>query len=337
MEPPSSQSLVNLFPETFKPITVRLDNGTSFFALHSQTSSPTKKVLVLLHGYPQNHTLYHRFAHELLKLGMLGSWDVVIPDLPGYGKSTKTPSADGSHFANSKRAIAADLVFLINELYSETQRFVVVGHDRGARVAYRLAADYPGRVLAVSLLEILPSQTVFASMISWGNIEEVFNKYHWIFLALPSPVPETLISASSDFYYRYGLGSLTGSSFKTADGQGGTHLKYDSRALASWITQYRDPAVILGALEDYRAGASIDMEHDSEPNSSVKCPMLVACGKNFHKASDVAGVWKSEKIDVEKLTVKQVGDEGTGHFIPYEAAEDCAREVYEWLAALQCF
>lgn len=100
----------------------------------------------------------------------------------------------------------------------------------------------------------------------------------------------------------------------------------------SWITQYRNPLVLQGALEDYRAGATIDLDHDAEPNSAVECPVLILCGVHLSGRFDVESIWKAEKVDVSTLVVKHVGDENTGHFIPIEAAEGCAFEISEWLS-----
>lgn len=327
-----------LFPESFKTVSINpvSSPGTSIFALHhkaSGTNSNSRKVLLLLHGFPQNHTLFHVFVSELSKLGFLNEWDIVIPDLPGYGKSTKPASTDGSHYAHSKRAIAADCVGLIDTLYTPEQEFYVAGHDRGARVAYRMAVDCK-RVKAACFIEIIPTTSVWASMKPEDGHKETFRFAHWIYLALPSPLPETLFSAASDSYFKMAFVGMTGANFKTPDGQGGMKLKYEPEALESWITQYKDPLVLQGSLEDYRAGASIDIVHDSDPNSAVSCPILVLCGSHLSKRFDIEGIWKAERVDTNKLTVKDVGDEGTGHFTPYEAAEDCAIKLSEWLVNL---
>ncbi|KAL0566923.1 hypothetical protein V5O48_015077 [Marasmius crinis-equi] len=329
-----------LFPDSFEERTVSLGQvedreglpPAKVFALHhtgpANISTANKKLLILLHGYPQNHTLYHLFVQELARLGALKEWDVVIPDLPGYGRSSKTPSADGSHTANSKRTIATDIVSLINSLYDTQQKFVVVGHDRGARVAYRMAKDHRDRVLGTCLLEIVPTKIMFERMTFADNHRLTFGTYHWIFLALPSPLPETLISASSDFYYRHTIESWTGPRY-----QG----RYDSAAFTSWVEQYRDPAVLTGALEDYRAGATIDLEHDEEDErngrAAVDCPLLVLHAVQFGQRFDVKGIW--EKLGVPgKVKVTSVGDEEVGHFIPIEAAQEVVTEIVPWLKSL---
>lgn len=321
-----------LFPESFKAVSLSLPSSpeTSFFALHhTAPANPGSKVLLLLHGFPQNHNLYHPFVAQLSKLGFLNEWDIVIPDLPGYGQSRKPASTDGSHSAHSKRAIAADCVALIDTIYSPDKEFYVAGHDRGARVAYRMAADHR-RVKAACLMEIIPTRSVWAHMRPEDGHKETFQMAHWIYLALPPPVPETMIGASSDAYFKGAFQGVTGAGFKNSDGT----LKFEAEALESWITQYRDPLVLQGSLEDYRAGASIDIEHDSDPNSVVHCPILVLAGAHLSKRCDVEGIWKAERLDAQKLTVLNVGDDHVGHFIPYEAAEDCAVKLVTWLEKL---
>ncbi|KAL0067048.1 hypothetical protein AAF712_005832 [Marasmius tenuissimus] len=328
-----------LFPDNFveKSVTFNdlkdgVESATKVFTLHytapANTTAPKKRVLVLLHGYPQNHTLYYSFVHELLVSGALNEWDVVIPDLPGYGKSSKVPSADGSHKANSKRAIAADIISLVDTLFSNQQKFVIAGHDRGARVAYRLSKDHRERVIGTCIMEIVPTRVVFDHMNSSNGHRTTFGTYHWIFLALPPPLPETLISASSDFYCAHTMQSWTGPRFQS---------RYNPIALASWIEQYRNPAVLTGALEDYRAGATIDLENDREDeqngHAAVDCPLLVLHSAQFGRKFDVKGIW--ERLGAPgKVTVKSVGDDDVGHFIPIEASQEVVAELVPWLNLL---
>ncbi|KAJ3790743.1 putative epoxide hydrolase [Lentinula aff. detonsa] len=330
-----------LFPESFQKLFVTLSTTQSasdrppvkIFALrHSPSqlsiltpSERPRKVLLLLHGYPQNHTLYYETVQELWKAGMLEHWDVVIPDLPGYGRSTKIPSMDGSHYENSKRAIAADCVALIDTMYSPGQRFIVAGHDRGARVAYRMAKDFRDRILGICLMEIIPTRMMFQKMNSMNNHQLTLNTYHWIFLAQPPTLPETLIGASSDYYFSHTIESWTGPRYRG---------NLDPIAVASWVEQYRNPAVLTGSLEDYRAGASIDLEHDEEDEKSgkaaVDCPLLILHTREFkaqHK--DVADIW--EPLGSNGVIVKQVGDDQVGHFLPIEAAADAIPELISWM------
>ncbi|KAJ4483415.1 putative epoxide hydrolase [Lentinula aciculospora] len=330
-----------LFPESFQKVFVSLSTTNSesratppvkIFALRHSPQLPivaahqaSRKVLLLLHGFPQNHTLYYETVQELSRAGILEHWDVVIPDLPGYGRSTKIPSVDCSHYENSKRAVAADCVALIDTMYSPGQQFIVVGHDRGARVAYRMAKDFRDRILGLSLMEIIPTRTMFEKMRSTNNHQLTLNTYHWIFLAQPPTLPETLIGASSDYYFSHTIESWTGPRCRG-------HL--DPIAVASWVEQYRNPAVLTGSLEDYRAGASIDLQHDEEDeksgNAVVDCPLLILHTVNFKtQHGDVADIWNS--LGSKGVTVKQVGDDQVGHFLPIEAAADAIPELISWM------
>lgn len=270
---------------------------------------------------------------------------------PRYGRSTKIPSVDGSHYENSKRAIAADCVALIDKMYSAGQRFIVAGHDRGARVAYRMAKDFRDRILGICLMEIIPTKLMFESefffvekahlqlqstmihlfvwlsqgMNSSNDHQLTLNTYHWIFLAQPPNLPETLIGASSDYYFSQTIESWTGPRYRG-------HL--DPIAVASWVEQYRNPAVLTGSLEDYRAGASIDLEHDktdeTSGNAVVDCPLLILHTAKFLKQhKDVAEIWES--LGAKGVTVKQVGDDQVGHFLPIEAAAEAIPELISWM------
>jgi haloacetate dehalogenase len=149
--------------------------------------------------------------------------------------------------------------------------------------------------------------------------------YHWIFLALPPPLPETLISASSNFYITTTIDSWTGQDYK------GT---YNPEAMETWVEQYRDPAVILGALEDYRAGASIDLDHDEEDEKNgtdgVDCPVLVLASHSLFQRFEVKKIWENIARQ-EGARVKQIGDEGVGHFFPLERGEETSQAVVDWI------
>ncbi|KIK61247.1 hypothetical protein GYMLUDRAFT_166703, partial [Collybiopsis luxurians FD-317 M1] len=204
------------------------------------------------------------------------------------------------------------------------QQFVVVGHDRGARVAYRMAKDFRDRIIGLCLVEIVPTKIMFDKMNSSNKHQTTLKAYHWIFLAQPPPLPETLIGASSDFYFSHTIESWTGSRHRG---------HFDAIAVASWVEQYRNPAVLTGSLEDYRAGASIDLEHDEEDektgNAAVDCPLLVLHSEWFGKQHDVAGIWGL--LGNKGVSVKSVGDDQVGHFLPIETAEAATAELISWI------
>ncbi|KAK4705204.1 haloacetate dehalogenase, partial [Phenoliferia sp. Uapishka_3] len=340
-----------MFPASFKPTTTvfpspesgSLASPTSIFALHHQPPAESQNVLVLLHGYPQNHTLWYEVVAELAKVGILEAYHVVIPDLPGYGQSRKGPSPDGSHAANSKRAVASDIVATVDRLIGPTIPFVIIGHDRGARVGYRMTKDFPERIKALCVQDIVPTKLVFEKMsYAEGRHRETFKSYHWIFvsavnrrlppkliqprhqkLALPSPIPEEIIGTSTAFFAS-NINKWTGSRFRG---------KFLPSAMASWVDQYQSHEVVTGALEDYRAGASIDLDHDEEDEKNgtetITCPLLSLYSVHLGDRFDVDGVWA--KIAKGSFRSKKVGDKETGHFLPLEAVEETTREVVQWL------
>ncbi|KAI5475252.1 hypothetical protein MNV49_001699 [Pseudohyphozyma bogoriensis] len=317
-----------LFSEAFKPVSHAFHADSvdvSIFGLHAapQKIVGTPKVLLLLHGYPQNHTLWHLVAAELETAGILTDWHVLIPDLPGYGSSKKLASDDGTHAAHSKRAVTNDLLVWTDHVVPGEKKLVVVGHDRGARVGYRMAKDHRSRVAGLCVQDIVPTKMVYERMkYETGRHSETFGMYHWIFLALPPPIPETLINASSDAYFTATIDSWTGPRFKG---------KYVKEAMDSWVQQYRDPKVVEASLEDYRAGASIDLDDDErderEGKEKVDCPLLSLSSYFLEKRYDVKAVW--EKLGRGTVEAYRVGDEETGHFLPVEAAEDTARRMVD--------
>jgi haloacetate dehalogenase len=196
--------------------------------------------LLLLHGYPQTHVMWHRIAPRLAQ-----SFTVVCSDLRGYGDSAK-PDGGARHVNYSKRAMAADQVELMRAL--GFARFRLAGHDRGARVAHRLCLDHPDAVEQVALLDISPTATMYA------RTDKAFATayFHWFFLIQPFDFPETLIGANAVYILRRMLGGL-----------GGGLASFDPRALAEYERCFADPATIHATCEDYRAAASIDLEHDA--------------------------------------------------------------------------
>jgi haloacetate dehalogenase len=224
---------------------------------HNLALAAHRPPLLLLHGFPQTHVMWHRVAPRLGE-----RYAVVAPDLRGYGDSDK-PVSDDTHAAYSKRATAADAVALMRQFGFE--RFGVCGHDRGGRVAHRMALDHPGAIGRLMLLDISPTQTMYE------RTDMAFARayYHWFFLIQPAPMPERLIGGDPDFYLRAKLGGW------------GTHgLEiFDPRALAEYERCFRDPATIHAMCEDYRAAASIDLEHDrAAPQAKIVCPLHVLWG-----------------------------------------------------------
>ena len=195
--------------------------------------------LLLLHGYPQTHVMWHRVAPRLAE-----RFTVVAPDLRGYGDSP-APETSADHTPYSKRAMAQDQVDVMAHLGFE--RFAVVGHDRGARVAYRLALDHPGRVSRLVTLDIVPTHATFAAT----TMASAMATFHWFFLAQPFDLPERLIGAASDYYLKTMLARWSGSGLAA----------FAPEALAEYVRCF-DAATIHASCEDYRAGATVDFVLD---------------------------------------------------------------------------
>jgi haloacetate dehalogenase len=214
--------------------------------------------LLLLHGNPQTHAMWHRIAPELAK-----SFTVICADLRGYGGSFK-PAATADHAPYAKVAMARDMAELMTHFGFET--FFVGSHDRGARVAHRLAVDYPDRVRKLAVLDIVPTLEHFERT----DMAFAMGYYHWFWLAQPHPFPETLINAAPDAWFK----AHTSREPKGAD-------FFAAPALADYLEAIRRPDTITGMCEDYRAAATIDLVHDRESRAAgnkVHCPMRVHWG-----------------------------------------------------------
>ena len=250
--------------------------------------------LLLLHGSPQTHVMWHKVAPRLAE-----RFTVVLTDLRGYGDSSKPPGG-GTHADYSKRAMANDQVQVMHALGFD--RFAVAGHDRGARVTWRLAVEHPEVVTRAAVLDIVPLPY---SLLSNEFATEYF---HWYFLIQPAPLPETLIGRSAEFWV----------SGRCRDRDGIT-----PEALAEYVRCYT-PEAIHGNCEDYRAGATIDLDHAAaDGDRLVECPLLVLWGRDstVGRLYDVMDVWRRHGRNVS-------GQAFPGrHFI----AEQCPDETFEAL------
>jgi len=257
--------------------------------------------LLLLHGFPQTHLAWHAVAPRLAD-----RYRLVLPDLRGYGDS-RGPAADAGHHAYGKRAMAGDMVEAMAALGH--RRFFAAGHDRGARVAHRLALDYPGSVLRLALLDILPTLAVWEAM-DWRS---ALSTYHWLFLAQPAPTPERLVGHDPDFYLLHLL-----------DRWAGNRALLEAEAVEAYQRCFRKPSVIEAACEDYRAAATIDLEHDRadrEAGRRIGCPTLLLRGRRYlHTGTG------RPPLDVWRDYAEDVRDEAfdCGHFIAEEEPERTA-------------
>lgn len=252
--------------------------------------------LVLLHGYPQTHVMWHKVASALTD-----RYTVICPDLRGYGGSGHPPSGP-SHAAYSKRAMGADILALMHGL--GFREFSIAGHDRGGRVAHRLALDHPEHVRKLAVLDIVPTLHVFETM----GQSVATGYYHWLFLIQSGGLPERLIGNDPEYYCRDKLRRW--SFHKEA---------FAPEAVDAYVAAFRRPKTIHSTCEDYRAAASIDLEHDRADRSSrVQPPMLVLWGGEglMAKNYDVLGVWKERGVEVSGHALP------CGHFLPEEAPEE---------------
>ncbi len=261
--------------------------------------------LLLLHGYPESHMMWHRVAPALAE-----RFTVVAADLRGYGDSDKPPS-DPDHRSYSKRAMAADQVAVMESLGYRT--FQVVGHDRGARVVHRMCLDWPDRVQRASVLDIVPTPHVFEE----ADQRIARRYYHWFFLSQPAPFPERLIGNEPEFYLDAKLNSW---------GVGTDWLPDGVRA--EYLRCFADPETIRATCEDYRAGASIDLaDHAADREKRIECPLLVLWGARavVHDLYDPLAVWREWATDVEGAPVD------CGHYLPEEAPDETLRMLQAFL------
>jgi haloacetate dehalogenase len=262
--------------------------------------------LLLLHGYPETHVMWHKVAAALAE-----RFTVVAPDLRGYGDSGK-PSGDADHRAYSKRAMAADQVALMRTL--GFARFDVVGHDRGARVAHRLCLDHPASVGRAAVLDIVPTATMYETT------DKAFATayFHWFFLIQRYDLPERLIGHDPDYW----IDTLLGAWGRRRDA-------FAPEAIAEYKRCFRDAATIHATCEDYRAGATVDLDDDAaDAERRVECPLLVLWGADsvVGRHYDVLAAWREKARDVYGVALPG------GHFLPEEAPADTLAQLLAFLA-----
>jgi haloacetate dehalogenase len=259
--------------------------------------------LLLIHGNPQTHAMWHLVAPELAR-----SYTVVAPDLRGYGQSFKPPVTT-DHAPYAKREMARDMVELMQSLGHD--RFLVAGHDRGGRVAHRLAIDHPERVKRLVLLDIIPTIEHFER----ANMAFGLGYYHWFWFAQPHPFPEDVICGAPDAWFR----AHTSREPKPPD-------FFAPEALADYLAATRTREMITGMCEDYRAAATIDFEHDKASRAAgqrIRCPLHVLWGAKgkIGQWYDALAIWRTY-CDAEVTG----GPINTGHYL---AEEDPATIIAE--------
>ena len=278
-------------------------NGVEIHAVQGGSGPP----LLLLHGYPQTHVMWHKVAPALARY-----FTVVAADLRGYGASSK-PAPVPDHSNYSKRVMAEDMTCLMAELGFNT--FAVLAHDRGARVAHRLALDSPEAVTRMVLLDIAPTREMYA------NTTDAFARayWHWFFLIQDAPMPERMIGADPEAYWlqKCGGGSAGLSPF-TVD------------AMAAYLEAFNDPASIAASCTDYRAAATIDIRHDDDDGGQrLTCPIRVLWGKNgaIEAHFDCLSLWqeRAQLVDGEALP--------GGHYLAEELPEAVIAQTLDFMGS----
>ena len=261
--------------------------------------------VLLLHGYPQTHVIWHRVAPILAE-----RFTVICPDLRGYGDSSKPPG-DPDHVAYSKRVMAQDQVEVMQSLGFD--RFVVVGHDRGGRVAHRMALDHANKVSHLAVLDIVPTRTMYATI----DQERATNVWRFFFLIQPDPFPEHLIGADPDFYLHW-----------TLDHWCGTPGALTDEAVAEYRRCF-DAATIHATCEDYRAGATVDLVHDqADQERKVSCTLLALWSRTGSGSLyDVLSEWRERCAGSVRGRALDCG-----HFLPEERPEETTAEIAAFLS-----
>jgi haloacetate dehalogenase len=267
--------------------------------------------LLLLHGHPQSNVMWHRVAPLLAP-----HFTLVIADLPGYGWSA-APIEQADHAPYTKRAMAAGMVELMREV--GFVRFHLAGHDRGGRVGYRLALDHPGRLEQLAVLDIVTTYDMWHGF----NATLATRAWHWTFLALPAPLPETLIGHDPTFFF---------DSRSRADAKTRDVSIFDPRALAHYHAAYQDPTRIHAMCEDYRAGRTTDLAHDEADRSAGKktgCPVLALWGTTGLPANgglDPLALWRDWATDLRGFAIE------SGHYLAEENPDATAKALLTFLA-----
>lgn len=298
-------------PELFPGFETRTftTSGAEIFARIGGSGPP----LLLLHGYPQSHACWHKIAP-----GLAEAFTLVLPDLRGYGASS-CPPPDQDHHVYAKRAMAQDMVEVMAALGFE--RFHLVGHDRGGRVAYRLALDHGERVERLAVLDIVPTAEVWSGF----DAEDARGKFHWTFLAQAAPLPEAMIQASPVVWHEALLARWSAS---------GGLSHFAPQALAHYRAFFTEPERIQAMCEDYRAGATIDRdldEADRQAGRRIGCPTLAIWGGG----RAIGTVSNASPLDIWRSWCPQVTGEALpcGHFLAEEAPDETLAALLRFLQA----
>lgn len=279
------------------------DGATLFVRRAGPEGAPP---IVLLHGYPQTSAMWHRVAPILAH-----SYQVICPDLRGYGESEKPPS-DASHFPYSKRAMAQDIVNMMRRLGHD--RFLVGAHDRGARVAHRLGLDHPDSVEAMVLLDIAPTREMYAG--TSADFAQIY--WHWFFLTQPHPLPEQMIMADPEAFWKLKC-------LNQAHGRN----PFSPAALAEYLAAFKRPDTIHSSCEDYRAAASIDIKHDDvDEGKKLAMPVLALWAKFgvIETCFNALELWRQRAHRVEGEALEAT------HYMAEEIPQEVAMRILDFFS-----
>lgn len=287
--------------EGFRLVDVAVGDGVTIHAAVAGEGPP----LMLLHGHPQTHVTWRKIAGRLAE-----RFSVVCPDLRGYGDSSK-PGGGENHVAYSKRAMAADQVALMRALGHG--RFRMVGHDRGGRVGHRLALDFPDALEKLAVFDIAPTATMYAR----ADRDFATRYFWWFFLIQPSPLPERMILGDVEFFLR-----------EHVERQNKIPGATEDAAFAEYLRCYRSPEGVHAVCEDYRAAATIDLEHDAaDAETRIGCPLLALWGARgvVGRTYDVLETWREKATDVRGHALD------CGHTLQEELPEETLKALLDFL------
>ena len=288
----------------FAPFDVKTATGVTIHGVRAGKGAP----LLLLHGHPQTHLTWHEVAPHLVAAG----YEVFATDLRGYGDSARLP-ADPHHVNYSKRAMARDQLEVMGMLGHD--RFAVIGHDRGGRVAHRMALDYPDAVQSIAVLDIAPTATMYAQT----NKEFATRYFWWFFLIQPAPLPERLIQSDPEYFLRDHLQAQSKTPGIPAE-----------RLIQEYLRCYCIPGTIEAICEDYRAAASIDLEHDAaDAQQKLAMPLLALWGARgvVGQLYNVLETWRAKATNVSGQSLD------CGHVPQEERPAETAQALIDFLTA----
>ncbi len=289
-----------IFGEKLEKQYINVGNNMNIAVSIKGTGPP----LLLLHGYPQTGYIWHKIAPRLAE-----DFTVIVADLRGYGDSDKPASSD-DHAVYSKRTMATDMMAVMATLSHD--KFFIAGHDRGGRVAHRLARDYPQAVTKLAVLDIAPTEMMYGTT----DMQFATSYYHWFFLIQPSPFPETLIGHDPKFFLESKMRHW---------GKDRTAITDD--AFNDYLRCFSNPDAIHASCEDYRASASIDLEHDAaDAAQKLNMPLLVLWGATAMVGNkyDMLAAWREVAVDVIGFDVPG------GHYLPEESPDETYQALVDF-------